>query len=795
MNRLKRYVTFSESILDESFFSAMIKVWFVCLSFFLCSGDCWAQSKETSPFSIEGRIVDAKMKEALAGATLTLQTAAGVLITGVLSGENGNFQVEWMAKDPIQKDSLVLLCSYLGYASKSIRVPVTSSYHLGTILLDEEQQTLGEVEISARRPLLKFEKGAYLADVAGSSLSKLSSANDVLMRLPLLNGNHGSFTVRGRGQAVIFVNRREVRDPSEIQDIDASQIESIRIVTDPGAAYPIGTKAVIEITMRRWYKDHLGVTLESEGLQRNRLSQYHTVRTDYTSKRLSVKALIRMSDPKYDPKTDIDYNVARPEGDLSYQVKGTSKDSYRSYAMNTGLNYDLDDTQSVGFYVSASMSPHQTSTDNTVYRKNDVEIGNNDSRYGNKWHRAYGTLYYVGKLRGISINFQNYLYYTLRRNDQLLSLNNDDYFDMDGKKESFLYDSKLELGSKGLGGGDMTYGLQWTYTRRKDVSDVHEGDIASSHNLAIQKLLSPFFSYDWEYKKLFISAGMRVEWEKRHFPDQGDSDTDKWYFNPKVKVSYKFANGVGASLNWETYTSRPQYFVLSGISYMQYPFLYSTGNPHLKATQSNYFHVNISYQDLIVQLSADHIRNGVSVYYSFDNSTQFIKKTFENLPSYWQYGIVALYQIRPFSFWTVDLYGELSYKSLKFGNEPERNYFKKPSYSASISNRFNVWNGYTIKLNADYSRRLSGIEESLGTGGISGSVNKFFFGRKLYVSLGIGQYIQKRDIMRTALNNIRVKQLWDTSNKYVDLEVKYTFNAVSAKNKASFGNRDEIRRF
>lgn len=292
MNRLKRYVTFSESILDESFFSAMIKVWFVCLSFFLCSGDCWAQSKETSPFSIEGRIVDAKTKEALAGATLTLQTAAGVLITGVLSGENGNFQVEWMAKDPIQKDSLVLLCSYLGYASKSIRVPVTSSYHLGTILLDEEQQTLGEVEISARRPLLKFEKGAYLADVAGSSLSKLSSANDVLMRLPLLNGNHGSFTVRGRGQAVIFVNRREVRDPSEIQDIDASQIESIRIVTDPGAAYPIGTKAVIEITMRRWYKDHLGVTLESEGLQRNRLSQYHTVRTDYTSKRLSVKALI-----------------------------------------------------------------------------------------------------------------------------------------------------------------------------------------------------------------------------------------------------------------------------------------------------------------------------------------------------------------------------------------------------------------------------------------------------------------------------------------------------------------------
>ena len=64
-----------------------------------------------------------------------------------------------------------------------------------------------------------------------------------------------------------------------------------------------------------------------------------------------------------------------------------------------------------------------------------------------------------------------------------------------------------------------------------------------------------------------------------------------------------------------------------------------------------------------------------------------------------------------------------------------------------------------------------------------------------YLSLNIGQYIQRRNRMRTAVDNIHINQLWDTSNRYIGLTFKYTFNTVSVKNKASQGNSSEIGRF
>lgn len=767
---------------------------FFCLLLSLCFEVCFSQPNGTSIVKYKGCIVDSKTNEPLTGATITLHSSEGILLAGTVCEDNGCFEIEWQGEQENPKDSLVLNCSFMGYITKSIQVPPSQYYDIGEIHLEQTKMTLDNVTVSAHRYPLKFDKGNYWASVAGTSLAKLSSANDVLKRLPLLSGDNGSFAVRGRGQAIIFINRREVRDPSEIQNIDASQIESVKIITDPGVVYPIGTKAVIELTVKRWYKDHLGITFESEIYQRQRLSQYYTLRTNYSKKRLSLITLLRVSNPKYDPETDIEYKVSSAEGN-TYNVKGKSRVNNLRYSLDAGLNYDINDIQSLGFYMSASMSPKQTSTYDNEYSKDKIEMGSHASINKKERHGINGTFYYIGKLAGININFQNYLYHSLNKGHQSLFLVNDNYFNMESKSESFLYDSKLELESKGPWRGDITYGIQLTYTRRKDLSYVLEGNVNNSNSLAVQVLLSPFFSYNWSYKNLSVYTGIRIESEKRHFPYQKYSDTEKIYYNPKIGINYKFSSGLGASFNWQIFTSRPQYFVLSGTTSMVYPFLYSTGNAQLKSTQNNNFYLNISYKQLIVQLKAKHIQNGVSVYYSFDNDLQLIKKTFENTPNHWEYGMAAIYQIKPYRFWTIDLFGELSYGPFAFGDEPKRDYFNKPSYFIDITNRFDLGNGYTLNCYTNYSRSLSGIEESLGTGGISGSINKFFFQRKLYLSLNIGQYIQRRDRMRTAVNNIHVNQLWDTSNRYIGLTFKYTFNTVSVKNKASQGNSSEIRRF
>ena len=766
----------------------------LCILLFIHCEVCFSQTKELYPVHYKGCVVASSTNEPLPSATITLHTSDGILLAGAISEKNGCFDIEWQGKSKSQTDSLILHCSFMGYAAKSIKVPTAYSHNVGVISLDETQQILDEITVTAQRSPFKFEHGTYLANVSGTALSQLSSANDVLKRLPLIAGDNGSFTVRGRGQAIIFINRREVRDPSEIQNIDASQIESVRIITDPGVSYPIGTKAVIELTIKQWYKDHLGITFESELYQRQRLSQYYTLRTNYTKKKFSLMALLKMADPKFDPKTDINYKISRPGGDLSYNVMGTSKQNNLKFSFDTGLNYDINDKHSLGYYISASLSPRQISSHKDVYSQNGIQKGNHTTDVESERHGINGSFYYVGKTRTLDINFQNYFFHALKKGTQSLTLDQDGYFNMDNMSESFLYDAKLELGNKGMG-GYMSYGVQSTYTRRKDESSVHEGEVNSSNSLSVQYLLSPFFSYNWAYKKLSVLAGLRVEWEKRQFPNHNTSDTENFFYNPKVSVNYKFSNSLSTSFNWQTFTSRPQYFVLSGISSMVYPFLYNSGNAHLKSTQNNNFYLNISYKKLIVQLKAKHIKNGISVYYSFDNPSQRINKTFLNTPPHWEYGMATIYQFKPLKVWTIDVFGELGYGSFDFGYSPKRNYFKRPSFLIDVNNIFNLSNGYTFDFYMGYSKTINGIEESLGKGGISGSINKFFFDRKLYISFNIGQYIQKKEVMRTIVDNIQVDQLWDTSNKYVGLTLKYKFNTVPEKNKASVGNSSEIRRF
>ena len=177
----------------------------------------------------------------------------------------------------------------------------------------------------------------------------------------------------------------------------------------------------------------------------------------------------------------------------------------------------------------------------------------------------------------------------------------------------------------------------------------------------------------------------------------------------------------------------------------------------MKSTQNNNFYLNISYKKLIVQLKAKHIKNGISVYYySFDNPSQRINKTFLNTPPHWEYGMATIYQFKPLKFWTIDVFGELGYGSFDFGYSLKRNYFKRPSFFIDVNNIFNLSNGYTFNFYMGYSKTINGIEESLGKGGISGSINKFFFDRKLYISFNIGQYIQKKEVIRTIVDNIQV---------------------------------------
>ena len=68
-------------------------------------------------------------------------------------------------------------------------------------------------------------------------MSKLGNGLDVLSHLPFIINKNGNISVLGKGKPLIFINNRLVRNLSELNQINSSDIKRVEIITNPGAEY------------------------------------------------------------------------------------------------------------------------------------------------------------------------------------------------------------------------------------------------------------------------------------------------------------------------------------------------------------------------------------------------------------------------------------------------------------------------------------------------------------------------------------------------------------------------------
>ncbi|MFA7104691.1 MAG: hypothetical protein WC165_06075 [Dysgonamonadaceae bacterium] len=175
------------------------------------------------------------------------------LITGSVTDSMGNFEI---ISELI--DNTFLKVSMVGYETKLVPTDTNLS-----VVLDETTNELGEVAVYGDLPKIRIKDYALVTTVPNTVLSKAGTANDVLKRLSSLTGKDGEFEVFGKGKAKIFINNREMRDLSELDNINSNDIKEVEIVTNPGARYDASVNAVIRIYTIPKTGDGLGFDLRS----------------------------------------------------------------------------------------------------------------------------------------------------------------------------------------------------------------------------------------------------------------------------------------------------------------------------------------------------------------------------------------------------------------------------------------------------------------------------------------------------------------------------------------------------
>ncbi|MGZ6555047.1 MAG: TonB-dependent receptor, partial [Bacteroidia bacterium] len=208
--------------------------------------------------NISGKIIDSISGQAIEYATISLVTENdNKIVNGTTSDNNGVFQIT-----DIEFGSYKMQLYFIGYQIKTERSLIISKekpdLQLGAIKLANTKTNLKEVTVTAEKNIIenKIDKLVYNVDKDVTSQSGVAA--DVLKKVPQVSvdvdGNvelQGSssirFLINGKPSIIFGNNIADV-----LQSIPANQIQSIEVITSPGAKYDAsGTGGIINIILKK----------------------------------------------------------------------------------------------------------------------------------------------------------------------------------------------------------------------------------------------------------------------------------------------------------------------------------------------------------------------------------------------------------------------------------------------------------------------------------------------------------------------------------------------------------------
>ena len=531
-----------------------------------------------------------------------------VFITGTTTDSLGMFII------PNTITNGIIKASYIGYNTQFRQIlPEDTLYNF---FLQPNENSLKEVIVKGKT-YLHTAKG-IIANIASGPLAKLGNGLDVLSHLPFIINKNGNISVLGKGMPLIFINNRLVRNQSELNQINSSDIKRVEIITNPGAEYDATISAVIKIITSKPIGEGIGY-LANAGLSMERnLSHYSGLNIKYRKKEFDVFADLRYNRTLSEAKQISNRSL------LTQQVNENIDMQTKAFSWNgsVGLNYEHRDKLSMGALYKYSSSPNETfTTDDSVevedmgHHKNFISNDKRKSVIYSHYINSYFS-YYFTKDTYLKIDF-DYMN-SSNESNQDYSLKSKEIHSKN-HSNNMLYAYRAKVISP-LFGGTLTSGTDGAFTTNRNRYSILDGttlqnSLLPTSNVAKQQLFSIFSEYERSFGTHWdISMGIRFEYMKFNYYNNSnnstkDSQKDKGFY-PSTAINYK-NNDVQMTLAYRYTTLRPSYFMLRNSVEYNNPYEYEGGTPNLLPQKTNMLSFSLGWKDFQVMANYGSITNRV----------------------------------------------------------------------------------------------------------------------------------------------------------------------------------------
>ena len=677
-----------------------------------------------------------------------------------------------------------------------------------TTLFDKFSKELGEVVVKAHLPQYKKTHEGLLTNVAGTVLSKMGTAEDVLKHVPSIVKKKDGYEVVGKGTPIIYINGRKMQDISELDNIKSSDIKSVEVIQNPGAAYDASVNAVIKIKTIKKKGEGFGFDTRSVYWYNKHDNTIQQVNMNYRHNGLNLFTTYKFSDATWMQKATYEQAV---HVDTLWQQHNNNEVTGRieSHRLISGFSYDFNANHSIGarytltspgYSRSKDFFDSQVTADDKFYDyiKTDGLTVDKD----NPSHQL--NAYYNGTLGKTTIDLNTDLYFSTNRayaySDEQSQEHDSRNINSKNRVSNKMVATKLVITSPLLG-GNLSYGAEYIHTRRNDDYEVNRTDLlTNSYSKLEEQTASPFIQYAHLTPIGNITAGLRYEYVRFKYYDAGiyQPEQSRSFRNLFPTISYGAKIGkVMAQLSYSVKTSRPSYSQLSNnVSYMN-RFTRQTGNPYLDNETNHRVELSGVWKFIQFMVNYKDSRNAI-IYWAEqmpgnEAITMISRKNVKSLKSMTAY-ISAAPKI---GIWAPQINLGMQKPWFTLHTDMASYRLNRPIFMGNFNNAFSLPCGIT--LNVDYRYQSKG-----------NTMNVYLAKEQHVLDVCISKSFLKDALTLEIKGNDLLYKCWDADLLYnqkmellqvskrgtrdLQLTLRYKFNTTRSKYKGTGAGNAELNR-
>lgn len=779
--------------------------------------------------NIQGKVSDFDGKPLSYVTILLLKSTDSSLIKGDITNNEGEYSFE-----KIDAGEYLINTINLGFM-KYYSAPLTLNASTITlnIKLTSSNKNIKEVKVMSKKPMIEVKADKTVFNVEQSINSAGSNALDLLRKSPGVRvDKDDNIEMRGKNNVLIYIDGKPnylgSRDLAAVlKSMQASDIESIELITNPSAKYDAsGNAGIINIKLKKNKKFGTNGSANIGFAQGRRFPKYNAgIQLNNRNKQVNIFGNYGINFGK----NHNDQNLDRQQNGIRYDLRADNINDDVTHNAKFGMDYFVDDKNVVGFMLNGILTDGRFSSASKTYISNgsspysEVLIASNEMPISRK-NGSINLNYKYEDTSGRSFNIDgDYGIF----NSQAHSYQPNTYWD---KTESFIqsrnifrnntptsidiyaiktdYEQNFLKGKIGLG-AKAAYVKTDNDFQFYDV--INSVDILnnnrSNHFIYHEVVTAGYINYSRQFNTRFsLQTGLRAEQtNSKGNLSSGmvgkDDIVKRSYLNlfPNAGFSYTINPKHTLGMTYSRRIDRPSYQDLNPFENKLDELTYEKGNAFLRPQYTNSFDLTHSFmQFFTTSLSYSRITD---MFMQTTDTTEFSRTyvTQKNFASMDVAGINISFPVPVKKRWMIYANVAANYNDLQANFEGRILRNKYWTYMLYADNNFTLPKDYSLNISGWFSGPTywGGTFRTKPMGSLDIGLQKLLLNKQLTVRLGATDvFASSRWFATSNFSGLYIKGNGNWESRQIKLNLSYRFgnNQVAKQRERESGASKESNR-